>query len=72
MALEFTLRNILREKKNQGKSNISPCRIIIFKKSIEKSQKNPSRYYNSITNCKYQDKVKYNLPKKLYKIKPIT
>jgi hypothetical protein len=33
VALPFTLKIILRQKKNYGNSNISPCKNIIFKKS---------------------------------------
>jgi hypothetical protein len=33
VALPFTLKSILRQKKNYGNSNISPCKNIIFKKS---------------------------------------
>jgi hypothetical protein len=40
----------------------SPCQNIVFKKSSKKSQ-NPSRYYNSITNLKFQQKPKYHLSK---------
>jgi len=32
-ALPFTLKSILRQKKNYGNSNISPCKNIIFKKT---------------------------------------
>jgi hypothetical protein len=46
VALPFTLKGILRPKKNDETSNISPCKNIIFKKSFERDQ-NPSRYYNS-------------------------
>jgi hypothetical protein len=35
---------------------------IIFKKSSEKTQ-NPSRYYDSITDLKFQHKPKYHLSK---------
>jgi hypothetical protein len=42
MALPFTFKNILREKKNHGTSNISPCKNIIFKKCFKINQ-NPSR-----------------------------
>jgi len=35
---------------------------IIFKKSSERNQ-NPSRYYNSVTNLKFQHKPKYHLSK---------
>jgi hypothetical protein len=33
VALPFTLKHILRQKKNYGNSNISPCKNIIFKKA---------------------------------------
>jgi hypothetical protein len=40
MALPFTLKSILRQKKkNYGNSNISPCKNIIFKKSSKRNQK---------------------------------
>jgi len=49
VAWPFTLKNILRQKKkNNEKSNISPCKNIIFKKSSKRNQ-NPPRYYNSVT-----------------------
>jgi len=35
---------------------------IIFKKSFKRNQ-NPSRYYNSITNLKFEHKPKYHLSK---------
>jgi hypothetical protein len=64
MALPFTLKSILRKKKNYGNSNISPCKNIIFKKKSFKKNQNPSRYYNSIiTNLKFQHKPKYHLSK---------
>jgi hypothetical protein len=59
VALPFKLKCILRQKKNYGKSSISPCKNIIFKKSSERSQ-NPSRYYNSTTNLKFQHKPKFS------------
>jgi len=37
MALPFTLKSILRQKKNYGNSNISPCKNIMFKKSSKKT-----------------------------------
>jgi hypothetical protein len=58
-------KNILRQKKKYGNSNISPCKnILIFKKSSKRNQ-NPSRYYyNSIiTILKFQHKPKYHLSK---------
>ncbi len=49
VALPFTLkRSILRQKKNYGNSNISPCQNIIFKKCPLKEIQNPSRYYKFI------------------------
>jgi len=42
VALPFTLKRILGQKKNYGNSNISPCQNIIFKKSSKRNQ-NPSR-----------------------------
>jgi hypothetical protein len=63
VALPFTLKSILRKKKNYGNSNISSCKMIpIFKKSSKRNQ-NPSRYYDSITNLKFQHKPKYHLSK---------
>jgi hypothetical protein len=43
VALPFTLTSILRQSKNYGNSNISPCKNISFKKSSKRNQ-NPSRY----------------------------
>ncbi len=62
VALPFTLKSILRQKKNYGNSNISPCKNIIFKKSSKRNQ-NTSRYYNSIANLKFQHKLLYHLSK---------
>jgi hypothetical protein len=38
MALPFTLRSILRQKKNYGNSNISPCKNIIYKKPLQETK----------------------------------
>jgi hypothetical protein len=54
MALPFTWKNILRQKKNYGNSKISPCKNVIFKKKSFKKNQTPSRYHNSITNPKFQ------------------
>jgi len=67
----YIKKGILREKKNYGNSNISPCKNIIFPKSLKKNQ-NPSRYHNSITNLKFQHKPKYHVSKSSYKNRPIT
>ncbi len=39
VALPFTLRSILRQKNTYGNSNISPCKNIIFKKTLYKKPK---------------------------------
>jgi hypothetical protein len=39
VALPFTLKSILRQKKNYGNPNISPCKNIMFKKSSKKKPK---------------------------------
>jgi hypothetical protein len=63
VALAFTFKSTLRQKKNYGNSNISLCKNIMFKKTSKRNQ-NPSRYYNSIiTNLKFQHKPKYHLSK---------
>jgi hypothetical protein len=69
VALPFTLKSILRQKKNYENSNISSCKNIIFpkKKKTPKRNQNPSRYYNSITNLKFQHNPKYHLSKILIK-----
>jgi hypothetical protein len=59
VALPFTWKSILRQKKNYENLNISPCKNMIFKKSSKRNQ-HPSRYYNSITNFKFQHKPKYH------------
>ncbi len=62
VAFPFTLKSILRQKKNYGNSNISPCKNIIFKTSSNRHW-NRWRYYNSITNLKFQHKPKFHLSK---------
>jgi hypothetical protein len=62
VALPFALKSILRQKKNDENSTVSPCENIIFKKSFKRNQ-NPSRYYNCITNLNFQHKPIYHLPK---------
>jgi hypothetical protein len=62
MALPVTLKSILRQKKNHGNSNISPCKNIIFKQS-SKGIQNPSKYYDSVTYLKFQHKSNYHLSK---------
>ncbi len=62
VALPFPLTSILRQTKNYGNSNISPCKNIIIKKSCKRNQ-NPSRYYISITTIKFQYKPKCHFSK---------
>jgi hypothetical protein len=62
MAFPFTLKSILRQKKNYGHSNISPCKSIIFKQSSKRIE-NPSKYYDSVTNLKFQHEPKYHFSK---------
>jgi len=49
VALPFTLKNILRQKKNYENSKFSPWKNKILKSSFKRNQ-NPSRYYNSSFN----------------------
>jgi hypothetical protein len=51
------------QKKNYENSNVSPCKNNNLPKIPLKETKNPSRYYNSITNLKFHDKPKYHLSK---------
>jgi len=67
MALPSTLKKYLKAKEELWKlnSNISPCKNVpnLQKKSSKRNQKIPSRYYNTITNLKFQHKPKYHLSK---------
>jgi hypothetical protein len=49
---------ILRQKKNYGNSSISPWKKKNLKTKSSKRNQNPSRYYNFITNLKFQPKQK--------------
>jgi hypothetical protein len=70
VVLPFTLKSILRQKKNYGNSHISPYKNKIFKKSFKRNL-DPSSY-NSITNLKFHHEPKYHLKKSSYKSKLIT
>jgi len=53
-----------RKRKNHENSNISPCKKYNFQKNpLKKKPKNPSRYYNSVTDLKFQHKPKYHVSK---------
>jgi hypothetical protein len=60
--LAIYILNILKKKEKYENSNISPCKNVIFQKASKRNQ-NPSRYYNSRTNLKFQHKPKYHLLK---------
>ncbi len=59
----YILKSILRQKKNCGNSNISPCQTYNLQKHPLKETKILQRYHNSITNFKFQHKPKYHLSK---------
>jgi hypothetical protein len=60
--LAIYIKMYLKAKEELWKLKYLPCKNIIFKKSSKRIQ-NPSRYYNSITNLKFQHKPKYHLSK---------
>jgi hypothetical protein len=62
--LAIYIKKYLKEKEAYYEnSNISPCKNIIFPKKSSKTNKNPSRYYNFVTNRMFQHKPKYHLSK---------
>ncbi len=61
VALPFTLKSIINQKKNYGNLNISPWKKYNLKKISSQRYQNPSRYHNSITILKFQHKPKYHL-----------
>jgi hypothetical protein len=63
VALPFRLKRILRQKKIHENSNISPCKKNNLQKKSSERNQDPSRYYNSITNLKFQHNPKYHLSK---------
>jgi len=60
--LAIYIKKYLMAKEELCNSNISPCKNIIFRKSSKRNQ-NLSRYYNLITNLKFQHKPKFHLSK---------
>jgi hypothetical protein len=56
------LKKYLKAKEELWKLKYFTIQNIIFKKSSKRYQ-NPSRYYNLITNLKFQHKQKYGLSK---------
>jgi hypothetical protein len=73
VALPFTLKSILRQKKNYENSYISPMQKLYSSKNpLPKRNQNPSRYYNSISNLKFPTQTKIlSFKKSSYKNKPI-
>ncbi len=62
--LPFTLQSILRQKKNLWKLKyFHHAKIKSSSEKPSKRNQNPSRYYNSITDLKFQHKPKYHLSK---------
>jgi hypothetical protein len=60
VALPFTLKSIILKAKEELLETqiFLHAKNIIFKNSSKRNQ-NPSRYYNYITNLKFQHKPKY-------------
>jgi hypothetical protein len=67
VALPIYIKKYFKAKEELWKFKyFSMQKYIIFKKSSPNNQ-NPSRYYNSITNVKFEHKPKYHLSKFSYK-----
>jgi hypothetical protein len=70
MALPFTFKGILRQKKKYGKFKyFTNQNYNLQKKSSKRETKNPSRYHNSITNLKVQHQGKISPFKNPHRIK---
>jgi hypothetical protein len=65
VALPLALNHILRQKKELWKLKYFTMQKYNLQKNALKEKKNPSRYHNSITNLKFQNKLKYHLSKML-------
>jgi len=66
VALPFTLKSKYLKAKEEELWKLKYFTMQKYNKSSKKSSKrnqNPSRYYNSITNLKFQLKPKYHLSK---------
>jgi len=61
VALPFTLKSILRQKKNYENSNISPMQKYTLQKSPLKETKIIQDVTTLVTNLKFQHKPKYHL-----------
>jgi hypothetical protein len=58
LALPFTLKNYLKAKEELWKLKYFTMQKYNLPKKSSKKTQNPSRYYNSITNLKFQHKPK--------------
>jgi hypothetical protein len=65
VALPFTLKSILRQKKGIMEIQIFHHAKTLSSKKSSKRNQNLSRYHNSIINLKFQHKPKYHLSKLL-------
>jgi hypothetical protein len=63
MAFPFTLKKYLKAKEELWKLKHFIMQKYNLQKKASKRNQNPSRYYNSITNLKFQNKPKYHLSK---------
>jgi hypothetical protein len=63
VALPFTLKRHLKAKEELWKLKYFTIQNYNLQKNPLKETKNPSRYYNAITNLKFQYKPKYHLSK---------
>jgi hypothetical protein len=62
--LPFTFKKYLKAKEEElWKLKYFTMQEYNLKKKSSKRNQNPSRYYNSITNLKFQHKPKYHLSK---------
>jgi hypothetical protein len=69
VALPFTFKKYLKTKEELWKLKYFTMQKMYSSKKSSKRNQNPSRYYNFVTNCKFQNKPKYYLSKILYFIK---
>jgi hypothetical protein len=59
--LAIYIKKYLKQKKNDGNSNISPCKKYNLQKNPLKEIKILKIYHNSITNLRFQHKPKYHI-----------
>jgi hypothetical protein len=65
MALPFTIKKVFYDKRRIMETQIyfTMQKYNLQNKKSSKRNQNPSKYYNSITNLKFQHKPKYHLSK---------